>query len=326
LGAFLGGMMLAETPYRAIVQSEIKPFRGLLLGFFFISVGLSLEHQALAHAWPAVLLTAAVLMTAKSLLNLLASLVFRWSVPGSTQLGLLLAQGSEFAFVIFSLGSVRAMVGERATAVLVPAIALTLAATPGVAELGRVLAGRMRQRRSLDQVDPELVPGEMPGPVFIVGMGRRGRAVADALAELGIGYAAVERDPRRLRDAVADGYAVAYGDVEDPRLWSAVAMEGRRVSVLTAPSLEVSAGLTPMAQAFFPNLKRLAAVADAETAAAFVAAGVMAVVDGGPVSGLALAAAVLAELDVAPERIEAWAARQQERAARLSAGVLAAAG
>jgi hypothetical protein len=224
-------MVLAETPYWAIVQSEIKPFRGLLLGFFFINVGVSLDGQTLVHAWPAVVLATVLPITAKTVLNLSASLVFRWSIPGSTQLGFLLAQGSEFAFAIFSLRSVRTMVGEQAAAVLVAAVALSLAATPGIAELGRSLAKRMRRHTARSGADPELVPREMPGPVFIAGMGRRGRAVADALVEFGIGYAAVERDQRRLREAVADGYVVAYGDVGDPRLWGAVAMQGRRISL-----------------------------------------------------------------------------------------------
>ena len=323
LGAFLGGMLLAETPYRAIVQSEIKPFRGLLLGFFFISVGLSLDHQALLHAWPAVLVAAAVLIGAKAVLNMLASLVFSWSLPGSTQLALLLAQGSEFAFVIFSLGSVRAIVGGRTTAVLVAAVALSLAATPGLAELGRSLAGRMRRRHIRVEADPELVPRERLAPVLIVGMGRRGRAVADALTELGIAYAALERDPQRLGEAVADGYDVAYGDVTDPRLWSAVALEARRVAVLTAPSLDIAAGLTPAARAFLPGLRRLAAVADSTAGAAFAAAGLVPVVDGGPVPGLALAAAALAELDIAPEKIEAWVTRQNGRASAQTPEALA---
>ena len=121
LGAFLGGMIIAETPYRAIIQSEIKPFRGLLLGFFFISVGLSLDLPNLLRFWPAVIGVTLLLIVAKILLNALASLIFRWSVPGSTQLGFLLAQGSEFAFVILSLPAVRVVVGETESAVLIAA-------------------------------------------------------------------------------------------------------------------------------------------------------------------------------------------------------------
>ena len=215
LGAFLGGMIIAETPYRPIIQSEIKAFRGLLLGFFFISVGLSLDLGALIRFWPAVIGVAVLLLVVKILTNAAASLVFRWSVPGSTQLAFLLAQGSEFAFVILSLPAVRALVGETTSAVLIAAVALSLAVTPSLAELGRSLAGRMR-RRAARVADPELQPRELIGPVFIAGMGRTGRTLADALTEFDIGYAAIERDQQRLREAVADGYNVAFGDFSDP--------------------------------------------------------------------------------------------------------------
>ncbi len=150
LGAFLGGMIIADTPYRAIVQSEIKPFRGLLLGFFFISVGLSLDLPALIRFWPAVIAVTVLLVAVKIVTNAAASLVFRWSVPGSTQLGFLLAQGSEFAFVILSLPAVRTLVGETRSAVLIAAVALSLAVTPSLAELGRSLAGSHAQARGAD--------------------------------------------------------------------------------------------------------------------------------------------------------------------------------
>ena len=142
LGAFLGGMILADTPYTAVIKSEIRPFRGLLLGFFFISVGVSLDRAVLFEHWIAVIAVTLLLFGAKMLLNAGASLVFRWSVPGSAQLGFLLAQGSEFAFVILSIGSVRALIGQRECSVLVAAVALSLAATPTVADAGRQLAGR----------------------------------------------------------------------------------------------------------------------------------------------------------------------------------------
>lgn len=312
LGAFLGGMILADTPYTAIIKSEIKPFRGLLLGFFFISVGVSLDRTVLVEHWIAVIAVTLLLFGAKIVLNAGASLVFRWSVPGSMQLGFLLAQGSEFAFVILSIGSVRALVGERECSIVVAAVALSLAATPAVADAGRQLAGRLR-RRQVSAIDPELVPREMPGPVFIAGMGRRGRAVADALTEFGIGYAAVERDERRLREAVADGYQVMFGDAGDSRLWSAVAMEGRRVSVLTAPLLETSSQVSPFAKALYPNLRRLAAVEDTRAAAEFAAIGLTPVIDGGPAPGISLAVAVLGALDVDEAQIADWIAARRAR-------------
>jgi K+:H+ antiporter len=313
LGAFLGGMIIAETPYRPLIRSEIKPFRGLLLGFFFISVGLSLDLGALVRFWPAVVGVAVLLVVVKILTNAAASLVFRWSVPGSTQLGFLLAQGSEFAFVILSLPPVRALVGETTSAVLIAAVALTLAVTPSLAELGRSLAGRMRRRAAL-VADAELQPRELIGPVFIAGMGRTGRTLADALTEFDIGYAAIERDQQRLREAVADGYNVAFGDLSDPRIWEPVALDGRKVSVLTAPVFEVSRDLGPVARQRFPNLKRIAVVRDPEDAERFKSIGLLPVIDRSVPPGLDLAALVLGELSVDPDRIGAWMRRQQERA------------
>src|SRR3954470_10002534 len=155
LGAFLGGMIIAETPYRAVIQAEIKPFRGLLLSFFFMSVGLSLDIAVLGRLWPAVIAVAIVFVAAKILLNAIASLVFRWSVPGSTQLGFLLAQGSEFAFVDLSLPTMRQLIGEAESSVLIAAVALSLAATPTLAEAGRRQAGRMRRARPVT-ADPEM--------------------------------------------------------------------------------------------------------------------------------------------------------------------------
>lgn len=313
LGAFLGGMIIAETPYRPIIQSEIKPFRGLLLGFFFISVGLSLDLGALARQWPAVLGIAVALVAAKVVLNAAASLVFRWSVPGSTQLGFLLAQGSEFAFVVFALPPVHALVGSAETSIIMAAVALSLAATPTLAETGRTLAGRLRMRRK-QVANDELQPRDLVAPVLIVGMGTIGRTLADALIDAGIPYAAIERDHRRLADAIADGYTVAFGDTGDTRIWEPVAMHGRRISVLTAPSFEIASALTPTAQLLYPDLKRIAVVHDDVEGQRFRAIGMQAIVDRGAPPGLDVAIAVLAELGVEADAMGAWMRRQQARA------------
>src|ERR1700754_1321477 len=133
LGAFLGGVILADTAYRAVTQPENKPFRGLLLGFFFVSVGLSIDPATIIACWPAIIPVAALILGGKIVSNMAASLIFRWSTPGSMQLGFLIAQASEFAFVILSLPSVRTLLGAKTVSVLIASVALTLAATPTVA-------------------------------------------------------------------------------------------------------------------------------------------------------------------------------------------------
>jgi Kef-type K+ transport system membrane component KefB len=313
LGAFLGGMTIAETPYRPIIQTEIKPFRGLLLGFFFISVGLSLDLGSLVRDWPVVIAVALGLIAAKVASNAAASIVFRWSVPGSLQLGFLLAQGSEFAFVILALPAFRTLLGPGRVSIVATAVALSIALTPTLATLGRTLAGRLRLRAA-KVADPELQMQEEAAPVLIVGMGRTGRTLADALRAFDIEYSTVERDQRRLREALADGYSVVFGDTADPRLWDAISLQGRKILALTAPSYEVSHELAPIARHFYPNLLRFAVVEDDADVQRFHALGIRAVPDRGVPRGLDLAVAVLIELGVDQAELADWAQRQKHRA------------
>ncbi len=318
LGAFLGGTVIAETPFRAVVHSEIKAFRGLLLGFFFISVGLSLDIATLSQAWPAIVLATLLLLIVKVITNGIASLVFRWSVPGSVQLGFLLAQGSEFAFVILSLPAVRALLGDAAAAALIAAVALSLALTPALAQGGRAIAGRLRRRAALGK-DAELVPRVVAEPVLIAGMGAAGRTLADALNEFDVGYAAIERDESRLQHAIADGYHASFGDFSDPRIWEPLELEGRRITAHTAPVFEVSRELVGAARLRYPDLKRVALVKDEHEAEQFRSLGVLPVIDRSVPRGLDLAAAVLHELGVDAPQIGVWMARQQNRALAASA-------
>ncbi|SEJ81681.1 Kef-type potassium/proton antiporter, CPA2 family [Sphingobium sp. AP50] len=305
LGAFLGGAMLADTPFRPIIQSEIKPFRGLLLGFFFVSVGLSLDVESVVSHWYLIVFAAAGLLGLKITANMAASLLFQWSVPGSVHLAFLLAQGSEFAFVIFSLPPVQLLLGPQLTAVIVPAVALTLVITPNIATWGRTLAGRLRANRSGIE-DPELLPNAALGPVLIVGMGPVGRAIADALGHFDIGYMAMESDQRRLREALADGYRVAFGDITDPRMWEPVSLAGRRISVLTEPLLDIASRITPIAQHYFPYVTRLAVVSSTAEAVRFAEAGLQPIVERAGSSGLDTVEAVLDGLDIDPVARAEW--------------------
>jgi TrkA-N domain/Sodium/hydrogen exchanger family len=306
-------MIVAETPYRPIIQSETKPFRGLLLSFFFISVGLSLDLSTLARLWPAVVATTVVLLASKIATNTVASLLFRWSVPGSLQLGFLLAQGSEFAFVILSLPAMHAMIGKEVGSIIIAAVAASLALTPSVANAGRTLAGRLRARRQARE-DQELVRQDLAAPVLIVGMGPIGRTVADALTEFEIKYAGIERDHQRFAEANADGYTAVFGDAADPRIWEPMAMHERSMVVLTAPRLEVSRSLTPLAARSYPNLKRYAVVADAAEREAYAATGLHPVIDRSVPRGIDIAAAILRELRIDDDAIGGWMRRQQNRA------------
>ncbi len=314
LGGFLGGMIIAETPYRPIIQSETKPFRNLLLSFFFISVGISIDLATLGQHWAAVVAVTVLFIAVKVATNVASSLIFRWSVPGSMQLGFLLAQGSEFAFVILSLPAMRVMIGDQAASIVISAVALSLALTPSLAKAGRKIAGKMRAGRK-PQDERELLARELAAPVMIVGMGPIGRAVADALSEFEIPYSAVERNQKTFAEAIADGYAVVFGDGADPRIWEPLGIRDRKIVVVTTPVLEISRELTPLAERAFPHIKRFVAVRDAAERDAFLAVGLIPIIESGDPPGLDTAGAVLRELGAGAGPIASWKEAQQSRIA-----------
>ncbi|MEQ5788007.1 cation:proton antiporter [Erythrobacter sp. NFXS35] len=269
LGAFLGGMAVADSRYRILVQTEIDAFRGLFLSFFFISVGLSIDPALLAQDWHWVLLAAAGLIAIKCALNVIAALVNRWSVPGSIQLGFLLGQGSEFTLVLLALPAVAGLAEPRLVAMLVTAIAISLAVTPPVSNLGRKLAGRLRS----GPPDSKLAVDD--APVVIIGLTPAGRAVADALAYNGIGYLAIEPDHDRFQLALADGYHVHSANPGDPRSWDAIGMGRRDVVVVATGNLAVSRELTPLVQERMPGIARIIALPGPDAMEEFGALGMV---------------------------------------------------
>ena len=269
LGAFLGGMAVADSRYRIMVQTEIDAFRGLFLSFFFISVGLSIDPALLAENWLLVIAAAMALITLKCGFNVLAGLANRWSVPGSIQLGFLLGQGSEFALVLFALPALAGLVEPRLISILVTAIAISLAVTPIVSNIGRKLAGRLRQ----GPPDEKLAADN--APVVIIGLGDTGRAVADALTENALDNIGLENNGTAYETALADGYKVLQANPADPRSWDALGMEKREVLVVATGNVAISREVTPLVQERLPDLHRILAVPSANESEEFDALGMI---------------------------------------------------
>jgi CPA2 family monovalent cation:H+ antiporter-2 len=258
LGAFLGGMAVADSRYRIMVQTEIDAFRGLFLSFFFISVGLGIDPAVLVENWLVVIAAATALIALKCALNVAAGLANRWSVPGSIQLGFLLGQGSEFALVLFALPAVAGLAEPRLVSIVVTAIAISMAVTPFVSGIGRNLARKLRRGPPDQKLDGD------NAPVVIIGFGDIGRAVADALAYNSVGYLGLEADAPAFERAMADGYDVLHANPADPRSWDALSMGRREVIVIATGIVAVSRELTPLVQERAPSVARIIAVPGAE--------------------------------------------------------------
>lgn len=314
LGAFLGGMIIGETPYRHAVRTEVNPFRGLLLGFFFLTVGMSLDTAVLARDWPQIILLAVLLVACKAVLVYLAGLVLKLRLRSALQLGFLLSQGSEFAFVIFGMPAMERALGADLSANLISAVALSMALTPSLAVIGHLLARRIVNRQLEAETGADKVTTPQVAPVVIFGMGEVGRSVADALEAHGIDYTAIEMEHDRFIRANADGYPVAFGDIGDPRFMETLGMAQRPTIVITIKRYEVSRDLTPILRERYPNLTRFIGIENEQERDQFENLGMRAIVLRSIPKGLDLAVAVLKHHQVGDQKIHAWMREQQEQA------------
>lgn len=310
LGAFLAGMAVSDTPYRHVVQSEIKPFAGLLLGLFFMSVGMGVNLPAMAAIWPAVLAMTLVILIVKTAVVFIAARLNGWGLPGATQLGFLLSQGSEFTLVIVGIASIAIAMPGNWAGVVTAAVAMTLVVAPIWTALGLHIAKLLAERSKSAQPDEDEVAEEHP--VLIFGMTESGCLAADALRDHDIPYLGVDSDPERFVAAVSNGYDVVFGDARDESLMKSVGISDTKAIVLGTRGLGAASAF--LAQGPAGSRSPCFVAAKSLTQRAELAAqgfrAHMAHVDP---KGIELAADLLQQLGVEQKRIAAWVSDQAER-------------
>lgn len=313
LGAFLAGMIISETSYRHVVQMEVKPFRGLLLGFFFITVGMSLNINVLINNWSTVLLVLSGLLIIKALVIYIVALVMRFPQRSAIQLGFLLSQGSEFAFVLLALPVMTTALGETFSSVLITAVVGSIALTPFVVLLGQKIAKKLVDKQLQENNKQKELASSKKSSVVVFGMGVVGRRVVDALIAHKIPYFAIEMDYDHFVSANRDGYRVAFGDAGDLRLMETIDMSSASSVVITIVRYDVSRDLTPVVNQRYPDLKRFISVNTEEEKNKFEALGMKAVIEHSYPKGVDIAAQVLSAHGLSGKKIKTWMQREQER-------------
>jgi CPA2 family monovalent cation:H+ antiporter-2 len=233
LGAFIAGLLLAETEYRHEVEVTIEPFKGLLLGLFFLSVGIGLDVSLLIQDPVRIIALAVGLIVLNATVVFVLARLFRLAAPSAIEAALLLAGGGEFAFVILSAAMGSDLVPRALGQTVLVASTLSMMCIPILAALGLKLGGRKVSGEGLAE-EPALLPqGEGPAPVLVVGYGRVGRLVGEMLTRHEIRWVAVERESRLVEAARRNGEPVFFGDASRPEFL-------RRCGLDTAPALVVT--------------------------------------------------------------------------------------
>jgi monovalent cation:H+ antiporter-2, CPA2 family len=304
LGAFLAGLLLAETEYRHQMEADILPFRGLLLGLFFITVGMVIDTPLVLRQWPAVLgISAALLLLKPAVLFTLARL-FRVSTPVAVRVGLLLSQSGEFAFVVFGLAQPLGILGREIDNVLIATVALTMATTPLMALLGRRVAGSLQARQAPGTEHLAEETGDLSDHVILAGYGRIGQIVGRMLAEQQIPYVAIEQSVSLVEASRKRDLPVYFGDASRAELLDALGVDRASAAVITLDQPEAAERVVAALRRNHPDLRIIARSRDAAHARRLEQAGANDVILEALEPGLQMGAAALRVCDTPSAAID----------------------
>lgn len=259
MGAFLAGVLLASSEYRHALESDIQPFKGLLLGLFFIGVGMSIDFGTLVHQ---PLLIATLLVGFMALKAALLWLVAPWLGVPKKQRGLfaiLIGQGSEFSFVIFSTAQTAGVLPVEWAKALTLAVALSMAVTP----LLLVLAARMERNAPQDDRPQDTIDDEN-AQVIIAGFGRFGQIAGRLLLANNVHTVVLDHDPDHIETLRKFGTKVFYGDATRVDLLESAGAAQAKVLINAIDDVEANLQLTALAKEHFPNLKIIARARDVD--------------------------------------------------------------
>ena len=216
LGAFVAGMLVAETEYKHQVETDIRPFHDVLLGLFFITIGMKLDWRPVIEQWGLVLLLTTVPVLGKFVLVALLARAFRAAPGVALRTGLYLAQAGEFGFVLLTLGADRGLVAPEWVSPVLASMVLSMLATPFLITYSNAIVNKLSssdwlmQSVALTSIARKSIASVRH--VIICGYGRSGQALARLLAQERIPYMALDLDPDRVRQAAAAGQSVVFGD------------------------------------------------------------------------------------------------------------------
>jgi len=211
LGSFVAGLLLADTEYKAAIESLISPFKGLLLGVFFITIGTQINALELIINPIFVITTVLGLIVVKTITLVPLVRLFGLSWSAAIETGLLIGSAGEFAFIVLALATSEGLITPQNSADLLTIVAVSMALIPLSGRLGRLISKRSLSKLDTLPVTPEDHASEKPSAI-IVGGGRVGRLVADMLAQHGMSHLITDRDPSIVSGLRKNGRNVYYGD------------------------------------------------------------------------------------------------------------------
>lgn len=303
-GGFLAGMMLGETEFRHQVESSIRPFRDVLLGLFFVGIGMRFDPAAIPPIWHWTILGALLILASKTLI--VAAIVRAIGVDTQVawRTGLLLSVGGEFGLALIAIALDSNVIGMQLGQIAIASVLLSMIAGAILIRFNSPIASWLGRAPLAEATTiPELLgtPGKQ---VVIGGYGRVGHTIAVLLHSSGVPFVAFDTDPKRVAQGKADGHPVSYGDIADPELLSAVHAERASLVVITVDGPAAALSAISYLRRTCPQVPVIARALDLETSARLLEAGAVHAYPEMIEASLRLGATALQILNVSSENIE----------------------
>ncbi|HET9904742.1 MAG TPA: cation:proton antiporter [Xanthobacteraceae bacterium] len=311
LGAFLAGLLLGESEFGEQIEVDLEPFKGLLLGLFFTTVGMSINLADVAQSVHWLVLASAGLLLLKALVLFAAARAFGVAISTSAEVALLLPQASEFAFVVVGLAGASALLEPRVASFTLACVSLTMLATPPLALAGR-RAGILLQRMGHGDGPSDAEIRDLEGHVVIGGFGRVGQIIASLLEAEKIPFVALDTDGALVTRERKAGRLVFFGDAARPEMLerAGVARAGAVVVTLDAP--RAAERMVEHARKHNPSAVVVARATDRTHAARLLARGALGVIPEAVEASLQLAGRLLEALDLPKEAVQRRLAQARE--------------
>lgn len=298
LGAFMAGVMLSDSEYRHELQADIEPFEGLLLGFFFISVGMSANLGLAAEHPGLIAIVVAVMMAAKIAIVFALGLIKRGSVRSALRFSIALPEGSEFSFVLFGVAVASGALSRDRADLATVAIALSMVVTPILfATSERIVMPLLEPRKEpvYDEIDNAATP------VILCGFGRFGQIIGRVLRMQGIAFTALDKSPEQIRVVRRFGNKVYFGNPAREEVLRAAGAGQARVLVVALDEMDQTLEVVDMAKRHFPDLAIFARARNRRHTHLLMDRGVAGIVRETFFSSLRLSEMVMEKLDIPVE-------------------------
>jgi len=251
MGAFLAGVMLAESSYRHELEADIEPFRGLLLALFFIAVGLSMELQVIVDNLALIVVAVPVLMAVKALVIYTICRISGSSRNDAIRIGMLLPQGGEFGFVLFTTAAAAGLFSGAQSSLLISIVTLSMALTPLTAKIGQRLLVRETGEKEEMEEDFEGAGSD----VLMVGFSRFGQIAAQILLASGRDVTILDDSPDRVRQASTFGFRIYFGDGTRLDMLRAAGIERAKIVAVCTHKKEITDKIVDLIRSEYPDVR-----------------------------------------------------------------------